>query len=372
MAGLAASPSALVVANNVPVKSVKELIAYSKTVPQKMNFASAGVGSVSHLNFEVFMDKTGMQGVHVPYKGGGQAIGDVIAGHVPMTITSVQAVKGLVESGKIKALGVTSPARSPALPDVPTMQEAGVPAADVELRFWFAIFGPKGLPDAVKAKLVQAVTKVMTDPKVRGAPRQARHHAGRHRRPSDACKARKRDQELDHVRRRQGHQGGMTRARNEQGAGVSDGYDLIVNGKSVHVQGDGTTPLLSVLRNELGLRGSRFGCGTEQCGACMVLIDGEPSFSCARAIESLAGKRVTTVEGLAPGGSLSPLQQAFLDEQAGQCGYCLSGILISAAALLARNPHAEPRARSPPRSTAISAAAACTTGSCERWRAQAP
>ena len=119
---------------------------------------------------------------------------------------------------------------------------------------------------------------------------------------------------------------------------MSNGYDLIVNGNSVHVQGDGTKPLLSVLRNELGLRGSRFGCGTEQCGACMVLIDGEPSFSCARAIESLAGKSVTTVEGLSPGGSLSPLQQAFLDEQAGQCGYCLSGILISAAALLARNP----------------------------------
>jgi len=166
VAGLAASPSALVVANNIPVKTVAELLAYSKTIPQKMNFASAGVGSVSHLNFEVFMDKTGMQGVHVPYKGGGQAIGDVIAGHVPMTITSVQAVKGLVESGKLKALAVTSPARSPALPDVPTMQEAGVPAADVELRFWFAIFRPKGLPEAVKARLFQAVTKVMTDPKV--------------------------------------------------------------------------------------------------------------------------------------------------------------------------------------------------------------
>ena len=76
---------------------------------------------------------------------------------------------------------------------------------------------------------------------------------------------------------------------------MSDGYDLIVNGKSVRVQGDGTKPLLSVLRNELGLRGSRFGCGTEQCGACMVLIDDEPSFSCARAIESLTGKSVTTV-----------------------------------------------------------------------------
>ena len=167
VAGLAASPSALIVANNVPVKTVAELLAHAKTVPQKMNYASAGVGSVSHLNFEVFMDKTGMQGVHVPYKGGGQAIGDVIAGHVPMTISSVQAVKGLVESGKVKALAVTSPGRSPALPDVPTMQEAGVPSADVELRFWFAIFGPKGLPDAVRSKVSQAAAKVLGNPVVR-------------------------------------------------------------------------------------------------------------------------------------------------------------------------------------------------------------
>ena len=119
---------------------------------------------------------------------------------------------------------------------------------------------------------------------------------------------------------------------------MSDGVDLFVNGRPVHVRGDGTTPLLQVLRNELGLRGSRFGCGTEQCGACMVLIDGEPTFSCARELASLAGKAVTTVEGLTQNGAPHPLQQAFVEEQAGQCGYCLSGILISAAALLARNP----------------------------------
>jgi aerobic-type carbon monoxide dehydrogenase small subunit (CoxS/CutS family) len=92
-----------------------------------------------------------------------------------------------------------------------------------------------------------------------------------------------------------------------------------------------------VLRDDLGLRGSRFGCGTEQCGACMVLIDGEPAYSCAREVETVAGKRITTVEGLVPNGAPHALQQAFIDEQAGQCGYCLSGILVSAAALLARN-----------------------------------
>jgi tripartite-type tricarboxylate transporter receptor subunit TctC len=166
IAGLAVSPSALIVSNNVPVNSVAELVAYSKTVPKKMNFASAGVGSVSHLNFEVFKDKTGMEAIHVPYKGGGQSMSDVLAGHVPMTITSVQGVKGLVESGKVKALAVTSHSRSAAMPSVPTMQEAGVPPADVELRFWFAVFGPKGMPNAVKAKLEQTLSKVMADPKL--------------------------------------------------------------------------------------------------------------------------------------------------------------------------------------------------------------
>jgi len=113
---------------------------------------------------------------------------------------------------------------------------------------------------------------------------------------------------------------------------------LTVNGRAVEIETDGTKPLLSVLREELALCGSRFGCGAEQCGACMVLIDGEPIPSCTREVGSLAGKAVTTVEGLARDGRPHPLQQAFLDEQAGQCGYCLSGILISAAALLERNP----------------------------------
>jgi nicotinate dehydrogenase subunit A len=119
---------------------------------------------------------------------------------------------------------------------------------------------------------------------------------------------------------------------------VSEGYSFDVNGRPVSVTSDGTTPLLSVLRDELNLRGSKFGCGTEQCGACMVLIDGKPEYSCSREIATVVGRSITTVEGLAGNGGLHPLQQALLDEQAGQCGYCLSGILISAAALLARNP----------------------------------
>jgi tripartite-type tricarboxylate transporter receptor subunit TctC len=147
--------------------TVDELVAYSRTVPGKMNYASAGVGSVSHLNFEVFKDAVGMDAVHIPYKGGGQAIADVLAAHVPMTITSVQATKSLVEAGQIKALAVTSAQRSPAMPGVPTMREAGVKPADVELRFWFGLFGPKNIPDAVKGKLEKAIATVTSDARLR-------------------------------------------------------------------------------------------------------------------------------------------------------------------------------------------------------------
>jgi len=119
---------------------------------------------------------------------------------------------------------------------------------------------------------------------------------------------------------------------------VGDAIEFGVNGRQVSVRIDGTMPLLAVLRNTLGLSGTRFGCGLEQCGACMVLVDGEPAYACTREVSTVAGKRVTTVEGLAGGDRLHPLQQAFLAEQAGQCGYCLSGILMSAAALLERNP----------------------------------
>jgi nicotinate dehydrogenase subunit A len=114
--------------------------------------------------------------------------------------------------------------------------------------------------------------------------------------------------------------------------------DLIVNGRSVSVAAGATTPLLDVLRNHLDLKGARYGCGLEQCGSCMVLIDGEAAYSCARDVGSVAGRSVTTIEGLGTPANPHPLQRAFLEEQAGQCGYCLSGIIVSAAALLARNP----------------------------------
>lgn len=116
-------------------------------------------------------------------------------------------------------------------------------------------------------------------------------------------------------------------------------FDLTVNGRAVSVTvARDDTPLLSVLRDRLGFVGTRFGCGLEQCGCCMVLVDGAPQKSCAKPIWTVAGKSVTTVEGLGTPERPHPLQRALLDEQAGQCGYCLSGILISAKALLERNP----------------------------------
>ena len=113
---------------------------------------------------------------------------------------------------------------------------------------------------------------------------------------------------------------------------------LIVNGNAATVTADGDTPLLDILRNHLGLVGAKFGCGQEQCGCCMVLIDGRPEKSCGKALSTVAGKLILTIEGLGPPTYPHPLQQSFIDEQAGQCGYCLSGILISAKALLDRNP----------------------------------
>ena len=107
-----------------------------------------------------------------------------------------------------------------------------------------------------------------------------------------------------------------------------------VNGAPRTSMSPSTTPLLDVLRDEFRLTGTRFGCGEEQCGACLVLIDGAPVQSCGREIGTLAGRAVTTVEGLQD----HPIIAALLAEQAGQCGYCLSGMIVAAVALLARNP----------------------------------
>ena len=113
--------------------------------------------------------------------------------------------------------------------------------------------------------------------------------------------------------------------------------ELTVNGEKKRTSAHRDTPLLYVLRNDCGLVGSRFGCGSGQCGACFVLVDGRPIASCDLPIWSVEGKQITTVEGLGGNGELHAVQKALIAEQAAQCGYCMSGIAVAAAALLERN-----------------------------------
>jgi aerobic-type carbon monoxide dehydrogenase small subunit (CoxS/CutS family) len=116
-------------------------------------------------------------------------------------------------------------------------------------------------------------------------------------------------------------------------------YALHINGRTHDVEARADTPLLAVLRDGLDLTGTRFGCGQGACGACYVLADGRAVASCLLTVEDAAGRRITTIEGLAGDGRLHPVQQAFLDEDAMQCGYCTSGIIMSAVALLTQSPH---------------------------------
>ena len=121
---------------------------------------------------------------------------------------------------------------------------------------------------------------------------------------------------------------------------MAETIEVTVNGRRERVVAEPDTPLLHVLRNDLGLNGPKFGCGLAQCGACTVHLDGTAIRSCATPVASARAARVTTLEGLARGGALHAVQQAFVDEQAAQCGYCLSGWIMTAAALLDANPRA--------------------------------
>ena len=113
---------------------------------------------------------------------------------------------------------------------------------------------------------------------------------------------------------------------------------LTVNGEAHTVDVDPATPLLYVLSDDLQLRGPKFGCGLGQCGACTVIVDGDPVYSCLTPAAAAAGRKVVTVEGLGTARDPGPLQRAFIDEQAAQCGYCIPGMMMRAQALLERNP----------------------------------
>ncbi|NQW02083.1 MAG: (2Fe-2S)-binding protein [Rhodospirillales bacterium] len=113
---------------------------------------------------------------------------------------------------------------------------------------------------------------------------------------------------------------------------------LTVNGKVHRLDVDAKTPLVYILRNDLGCKGVKLGCGLEQCGACLVLVDGKTEFSCSTPVAAFAGKAITTIEGIGTVDDLHPIQQAFVAERAAQCGYCIPGIIVATKALLAANP----------------------------------
>ncbi|HKW55305.1 MAG TPA: (2Fe-2S)-binding protein [Stellaceae bacterium] len=121
---------------------------------------------------------------------------------------------------------------------------------------------------------------------------------------------------------------------------MADAIELTVNGARHRVHAQDDTPLLYVLRNDLELNGAKFGCGLGQCGACTVIVDGEAVRSCSLPVALAAGKQITTIEGLGTIDKPHPVQKAFIDEQAAQCGYCINGMVMAATALLQRNPQA--------------------------------
>lgn len=159
---VASSQHVLVVNNQVPAKSVKELVDLAKREPGKLSYASAGPGSTFHMAAELFKSVAGVDIAHIPYRGGGPALIDTIGGQVQLCFPVLSAARGQVEAGKVRALGVTGRKRSPLMPDVPTIAEAGLPNYAFET--WFMVFAPANTPKPVIDKLNDTLGKVLASP----------------------------------------------------------------------------------------------------------------------------------------------------------------------------------------------------------------
>jgi len=159
------APNVLVVPASSPFKSTADMLAGLKKTPDKITFASSGNGSSDHLTAELFWLQTGTAGVHVPYKGGGPAISDLLGAQVDASFANINSVIQHINAGKLRALAITGDKRSPLLPNVPTLTEAGVKDADVYS--WQAVAAPKGLPADVKAKLHAAIVAALNDPTIK-------------------------------------------------------------------------------------------------------------------------------------------------------------------------------------------------------------
>jgi tripartite-type tricarboxylate transporter receptor subunit TctC len=161
---LAVNPFMLVVNPSIPAKNVKELIALLKASPGKYSFASSGSGATSHLMSVLFNSMAGVEVVHVPYKGSSQSITDVVSGQIAFTIETVPAVQGLVQAGKLRALGATSLTRAAAMPDVPTIAET---LPGYEMFGWIGLMAPSGTPPAITDRVSAETQKIMQDPEIR-------------------------------------------------------------------------------------------------------------------------------------------------------------------------------------------------------------
>jgi tripartite-type tricarboxylate transporter receptor subunit TctC len=159
------SPGVMVVHPSIPAKNVKELIAFAKARPGQLFYSSSGQGSGQHLTMALFCQMTGIQMTHVPYKGTAPSITDVVAGRIAVTVASVISTRPMFTSGKLRALAVVGPKRTPALPDYPTVAESGVPGFGVDN--WYALFLPGGTDKAIVTKLQQAVAQIVNEPETR-------------------------------------------------------------------------------------------------------------------------------------------------------------------------------------------------------------
>ena len=159
------APNVLVVPAASAYKNVADLLAGLKKSPGKVSFASSGNGSSDHLSAELFWQQSGTEGVHIPYKGGGPAINDLLGNQVDAAFVNINSIIGHIKGGKVRALGVASDKRNPLLPDVPTLAEQGVKGAEVQS--WQAVAAPRGIPADIKAKLHDAIVAVLNEPSVK-------------------------------------------------------------------------------------------------------------------------------------------------------------------------------------------------------------
>lgn len=154
--------NAVVVHPSLPIKTLPELVAYAKVHPGALNYGSAGAGSIFHLAAEMLAQQTGVQLTHVPYKGAAPALTDLMGGQIQFMVTTLPTALQHIHAGRVRAIAVTGPKRSPLFADLPTARESGYPAMVVDS--WFAVFAPKGLPPELQARLGKALREVIADP----------------------------------------------------------------------------------------------------------------------------------------------------------------------------------------------------------------